>query len=112
MHMAHALLYFDVIISLLILAISIRVTSLALGQSYDCPSASEATLNDIGICWRTDDIATTKQNTTKLYVFYGTYRKVSNISRTKSQNLSVSRPVLPLSLPNLLKPCIKSIMKM
>ena len=27
-----------------------RVTSQALGQSYDCPSASEATLKDIGIC--------------------------------------------------------------
>ena len=42
------------------------------------------------------------------------YRKVSNISRTKFQNLSVSRPVLQLSLTNLLKPCIciKSRMKM
>ena len=40
------------------------------------------------------------------------YRKVSNIRRTKSQNLSVSRPVLQLSLPNLLKPCIKSRRKM
>ena len=40
------------------------------------------------------------------------YRKVSNIRRTKSQNLNVSRPVLQLSLPNLLKPCIKSRMKM
>ena len=42
-----------------------------------------------------------------------TYREVSNIRRTKSQNLSVSRPALQLSLPNLvLKPCIKSRMKM
>ena len=40
------------------------------------------------------------------------YRKVSNISRTKFQNISDSRPVLQLSLPNLLKPCIKSRMKM
>ena len=39
------------------------------------------------------------------------YRKVSNISRTKFQNLSDSRPVLQLSVPNLLKPCIKSRMK-
>ena len=30
------------------LPISFRVASLALGQSYDCPSASEATLKDMG----------------------------------------------------------------
>ena len=36
-----------------------------------------------------------------------TYRKISNISRTKSQNLNESRLVLHLSLPNLLKPCVK-----
>ena len=41
-----------------------------------------------------------------------TYRKVSNIRRTKFQNLRVSRPVLQLSRPNLLKPCMKSRMKM
>ena len=32
----------------LILPISSRVASLALGQSYDCPSAREATLKDMG----------------------------------------------------------------
>ena len=31
-----------------VLPISFRVTLLALGQSYDCPSASEATLKDMG----------------------------------------------------------------
>ena len=31
------------------LSIFFRVSSLALGQSYDCPSASEATLKDMGI---------------------------------------------------------------
>ena len=31
-----------------VLPISFRVTSLALGQSYDCPSAIEATLKDMG----------------------------------------------------------------
>ena len=36
-----------------------------------------------------------------------TYRKLSNIRRTKSQNLNDSRLVLHLSLPNLLKPCVK-----
>ena len=35
------------------------------------------------------------------------YRKISNISRTKSQNLNDSRLVLHLSLPNLLKPAVK-----
>ena len=33
-----------------------------------------------------------------------TYRKISNIRRTKSKNLNDSRLVLHLSLPNLLKP--------
>ena len=37
----------------------------------------------------------------------GLYRKVSNISRTKSQNLNDSRLVLHLFLPNLLKPGVK-----
>ena len=41
-----------------------------------------------------------------------TYREISNISRTKSQNLNVYRLVLHLSLPSLLKPCIKLRMKM
>ena len=40
------------------------------------------------------------------------YRQVSNISRTKSQHLKDSRTVLRLSLPNLLKPDVKSRMKM
>ena len=40
------------------------------------------------------------------------YRKVFNIRRTKFQNLSDSRAALQMSLPNLLKPCIKSRMKM
>ena len=46
-----------------------------------------------------------------IYVKTMIYRKVSNISRTKFQNLSDSRPGLQLSVPNLLKPCIKSRMK-
>ena len=40
------------------------------------------------------------------------YRQVSNISRTKSQHLKDSRTVLRLSLPNPLKPDVKSRMKM
>ena len=40
------------------------------------------------------------------------YRQVSNISRTKSQHLQYSPTVLRLSLPNPLKPDVKSRMKM
>ena len=40
------------------------------------------------------------------------YSRISNITRTKSQNLNVSRLVLQLSLCNLLKPGVKSRMKM
>ena len=40
------------------------------------------------------------------------YRYISNIGRTKSQNLNVSRLVLQLSFLNLLKPDVKSRMKM
>ena len=40
------------------------------------------------------------------------YRKISNISRTKYQNLNVSRLYLQLSLRNILKPIIKWRMKM
>ena len=40
------------------------------------------------------------------------YRQVSNIKRTKSQHLKDSRTALRLSLPNPLKPDVKSRMKM
>ena len=40
------------------------------------------------------------------------HRKSSNISRTKSPNLNVSRLVLQLSLPNPMKTGVKSRMKM
>ena len=44
--------------------------------------------------------------------WYMNYRQVSNIRRTKSQHLKDSRTVLRLSLPNPLKPDVKSRMKM
>ena len=55
----------------------------------------------------------------KLYALYcitglcynGIYRKISNISHTKSQNSNVSHLILQLSLPNSLKPGVKSRMK-
>ena len=40
------------------------------------------------------------------------YRQISNKSRTKSENLIISRFVLQLFLPDLLKPCVGSKMKM
>ena len=40
------------------------------------------------------------------------YRKIFSIRHTNSQNLSGSRLVLQLSLPNPLKPSVKSKMKM
>ena len=46
----------------LYLPISFRVTSLALGQSYDCPSASEVTLKDMGKIYQYQP--TTKHNKT------------------------------------------------
>ena len=40
------------------------------------------------------------------------YRKISNIRRTKSKNLNVSRLLLQLYLCDILKPVVKSRMKM
>ena len=40
------------------------------------------------------------------------YRKISNIRRTKSTNVDISRLVLQLSSPNPMKPGVKSRMKM
>ena len=45
-------------------------------------------------------------------VDWSNYRKISNISRTKSENLIFSRLVLQLFVPNPLKPGVKSRMKM
>ena len=51
------------------------------------------------------------RNVNELYKMQ-TYRKVSNIRCTKSQILNDSRLLLHLSLPNRLKPSVKSRMKM
>ena len=53
---------------------------------------------------------TTKHRVPEIYCF--DYRQSSNISLTISHNVSVSRLVLPLSLPNPLKPGVKSRMNM
>ena len=48
---------------------------------------------------------------TAVFCWISEYRQVSNIRHTKSQNLNVSCLVLQLSLRNLLKPGVKSRMK-
>ena len=48
----------------------------------------------------------------QLKIEHPIYRQVSNIRRTKHQHLKDSRTVLRLSLPNPLKPDVKSRMKM
>ena len=53
-----------------------------------------------------------QQNSSVNWLLDYEYHKVSNIERTQFQTLSDSRPALQLSLPNVLKPCIKSRMKM
>ena len=45
-------------------------------------------------------------------LFQEKYCQISNISHTKSQNFNVFRLVLQLSLYNLVKPGVKSRMKM
>ena len=91
--------------------IKARVTGLCAGNSPvtgEFPTQRASNAKNVSIWWRhhgkkyTDNPPLTKAQ----------YRKVSNTRRTKSQNLIASRPVLQLSLPNLLKPCIKSRMKM
>ena len=52
------------------------------------------------------------ENTVNIESHTMIYRKVSNIRRTKSQKLNDSRLVFQLSLPNPLKPGVKSRMKM
>ena len=52
------------------------------------------------------------QNNRNGGIFLETYRKLSNIRRTKSQHLNDSRLILQMSLPNLLKPGVKLRMKM
>ena len=60
---------------------------------------------------KSQHLNTTVLNKTNLYMF-DMYRQVSNISRAKSQHLKDSRTAMRLSLPNPLKPDVKSRMKM
>ena len=53
-----------------------------------------------------------KHEVTFWNAMFSSYRKISNISRTESSTLTVSRLVLQLSFPNPMKPGVKSRMKM
>ena len=53
-----------------------------------------------------------KPSAAMILIMENNYRKVSNIRRTKSQNLKASRLILQMSLPNPLKPGVKLRMKM
>ena len=77
MHTVFALLCFVVVIHWLIFTISIRLTSLALWQSNDCPSASKATLMNMiyTSCEfiMNDYITTTQLSTTKPCAYFVGY---------------------------------------
>ena len=93
------------------LSILFRVALLSQGQSYDCPSVSEATLEEMG----QSTIYKAQQNTAKdepMCIILGINHKTSNIRHTQPQNLNVCCLVLQLPLPNALKPGVKSRMKM
>ena len=57
-------------------------------------------------------LPTTAVSTFQNPIGFEQYRKIANIRRTESQNLTVSRLVLQLYLPNPMKPGVKSRMKM
>ena len=58
------------------------------------------------------DTAIYAEDSAKAYWLEPTYRLISNITRTKSQKSNGIRLVLQLSMLNLLKPEVKSKMKM
>ena len=61
----------------------------------------------LDVCFITDNVTVRHANRTR-YI----YRKLSNISRTQSQNFNVSRLVLQLSLLIPLRPGVESRMEM
>ena len=69
----------------------------------------ESPNQQIGIAWSISFNTCTKFGCA---VFGFGYRQISNIRRTKSHNIYVSRLIFQLSLLKPLKPGVKSIMKM
>ena len=74
-----------------------------------CNSASHRNMN-IHVIF--ESYTVTVLSTWPVFVFYMVYRQFSNIRRTQSQNINVSRLSVLLSLINPLKPCVKLRMKM
>ena len=66
-------------------------------------------LNLVWEFWNDPDIQAVKYVS---QIFSQKYRKISDISGTKLANINVSHLVLQFSLPNPLKPWVKSRMKM
>ena len=103
----------------------LRITGLCEGNSPvtgEFPTQRASNAENDSIWWRQHDILSlctpliltvkTSKMLIYTYVHKTYYHKISNISGTKSQNLNVSRLVLQLSLPNPMKPGVKSGMKM
>ena len=79
--------------------------------SHHQTSVDQSSLKSSDIHLKAMPQAIPQSSTTKISLKI-TYRKVSNIRRSICQNLNDSRLVLQLSVPNPLKPSVKSIMKM
>ena len=76
------------------------------------PAAVESVSFPAKITQSCYDVALRCQSSTATSGRNKSYRKISNIRRTKFQNLKVSRLSLQLSLHNILKPSVKWRMKM
>ena len=90
---------------------SILITSLALGQSYDCPSASEATLIVMGkyITWLTriwqynhnDKKKQKKQHNKIVCIFHGIYcGELSQEGMNDQQDLVIPVPLFIKKTPS------------
>ena len=81
--------------------VSFEVTSLTLGQSCDCPSAYEATLNDMGKCipWIKYEITQTKENKTvcMFHGIYCTWVAVCDDGKGKQNRVHISWDILHLN---------------
>ena len=75
---------------------SFRIASLALGQSYDCPSASEVTLKDMGkMCWH---LTTIKHN--KLWTVHILHGMYSYLFPNKVWTVGIFHGIYYIYLPN------------
>ena len=89
---------------------SSRQWHLALGLRRKC-QCYHANIVIITLVLLTKHMCHFRSKEVKLIIIVKCYHETSNISRTKSQSVNVFRLVLQLSLPNPLKPCVKSRME-